>query len=300
MNATPTYRHSWSLLLLIFCLSLPVKLIAAQNMVWDIDIVPVVARGQAWLEGGAFPVYGTLSSVAAYNMPFLVWLHLPALIITDDVQIAMLMTLLVFNAIGTLYCYLAGAALFQPRTGIIAAALFTFSEISVSSSYIAWAQLLLPVFFIAVFYHVWQWRIRAQGRHLALAGIFATAAFMTHFAAIMLFPAMLIVALVSRARWQWRSLLVGAGVCLLLLAPYVRFQVERDFVDLRAFLTRTSPIPAEVLAEYEQTIGQQLPAASATQRPNPPVTSEICHHRKLHPSRPLNLHQPHPPCQNAS
>jgi hypothetical protein len=274
MNNSSPYRHAWSLLLLIFCLSLPVKLIAAHNMVWDMDIVPVVAHGQAWLAGGAFPVYGTLSSVAAYNMPFLVWLHLPALIITDDARLAMLMTLLVFNAVGTLYCYLAGAALFQPRAGIIAAALFTFSETSVSSSYTAWAQLLLPVFFIVVFYHLWQWRIQAQGRHLAVAGIVATAAFMTHFAAIMLFPAMLLFALVSRARWQWRSFLLGVGGCLLLLAPYLFFQIDRDFVDLRAFLTRKSPIPAAVLAQYEQTIGQQLavvaPETASTHSVIPP------------------------------
>lgn len=255
-------RHYWSLLFLIFCLSLPVKLIAAHNMVWDMDIVPVIARGQGWLDGGAFPAVGTLSSVAAYNMPFLVWMHLPALLLTDDPRVAMLVTLVIFNFIGTLYCYLAGAAVFQPRTGIIAAALFTFSETSVSSAYTAWAQLLLPVFFIAVFYHLWQWRITATGWHLAGAGIIATAGFMTHFTGIMLFPAMLIFAVVSRARWQWWAFFLGAVMCGLMLAPYLAFEAERDFVDLRAFLTRRSPIPAEVLAQYEQTYGQNLPAVT--------------------------------------
>jgi hypothetical protein len=236
-------------------------------MGWDMDFVPVIANGLRWLEGGAFPAYGTLSSVAAYNMPFLVWLHLPALWLTRDPYATMLLTLLAWNALGTAYAYWAGKNLLDERVGLIAAALFTFSEVGVSGSYTAWAQLLLPTFYLLVWVHVERWRNTERGRHLALAGIFATAAMMTHFSAVLLYGALLLFALITRARWQWRWFMGGSAVCLALVAPYLAFQVERDFVDLRAFLTRQSTIPREVMAQFEQYSYNAPPSTPAEPAP---------------------------------
>lgn len=249
MSISKIPAYVW--LIAIIALSLPFKLMAAQNMVWDMDIVPVIVRGLTWLEGGAFPAYGTLSSVAAYNMPGLVWLHLPAMLITRDPFWVMVLTLLAFNIIATWYGYRIGAAMWHPLAGLLAAALFTFSETGISSAYTAWAQLLLPGFFVMTFYHLWQWIQHERGIYLAGAGIIATLAFMTHFTAVLLYPAMLIVALITRAKWQWRWLMGGAAICLLMFAPYLLFQIERDFVDLRAFFTQDNTIAPEVLAEYD-------------------------------------------------
>ncbi|MEL6527133.1 MAG: hypothetical protein AAFQ07_15630, partial [Chloroflexota bacterium] len=72
-------RH-WAIWLVI-ALSAPAKLIAAINMPWDIDIVPVVERNVQY----ALTPIGTLSSVAAYNLPMLEWMHLPAQWLTGNV-----------------------------------------------------------------------------------------------------------------------------------------------------------------------------------------------------------------------
>ncbi|MCU0514791.1 MAG: hypothetical protein MUE40_19730, partial [Anaerolineae bacterium] len=258
-------------LLLLWLLTLPVKWLAAHNMGWDIDFVPVVAYGLRFLEGGAFPVHGTLSSVAAYNMPLLVWLHLPALALTRSPYMAMLLTLLVWNGVGTLYAFIAGRQLAGDRAGLAAAALFTLSETGVSGSYTAWAQLLLPTFYLVVWVHLWRWQATGRGVHLALCGSVATAALMTHFSAIVLYPALLVMALLTRARWQGRWLAAGTAISLALLLPYGLFQIERDFVDIRAFLTRQPTIPAAVLAQYRSAAAETPappPVMATTPRPN--------------------------------
>lgn len=271
-SAQASLSPRWGLLLLILVIlaGLPVRLAAAQNMPWDMDYVPVIALGQRLLDGGPFPMYGTLSSVAAYNMPMLVWLHIPALTLTRDPSQTILLTELTINTLGIIYSYLLGSALFDRRVGLAAAILFSFSEVGISAAYTAWAQLLLPSFTVAVMYYLWLWRLQEKGRYLALSGIIATAAFMTHFAAVMLYPAMLVWALLTRARWQWHGLAAGIVVCVIMFAPYLAFQVNRDFVDLRAFFSRDENVPAEVLELARQfSDGATRPALETTPEAQP-------------------------------
>jgi len=86
--------NPWGLALLaLLLLSLPVKLASARLMPFDLDYAPVLRLGHEFLRGeGPFPVYGTLSSVAAYNWPMLPWLQMPALALTDSPFWAILLT----------------------------------------------------------------------------------------------------------------------------------------------------------------------------------------------------------------
>lgn len=245
-----TKRRKYMLFVFILLLGVPVKLFAAQNMVWEMDIIPVVARTTHFMSGDPFPVAGTLSSVAGYNMPGLVWLNAPAIFLLGDLWLAMVFTQLAFNLIGTAYAFVLGATTFNRRAGLAGAAVFTLMENSISGSYTAWAQLIMPTFGLMVAAHLLLWIKREHGGHLAAGGVAAVFGFMTHFAAVVMFPAMLLMALVSRARWQLRGFMIGAGISALLLAPYIVFQVQRDFVDLRAFITRDTMVP-DALAQYE-------------------------------------------------
>jgi len=238
------------LFIALFAISIPLKLIAAQHLAFDMDFVPIIARGTAFLDEGIFPAYGTLSSVAAYNLPFLPWLHLPALLITRDIAAVFILTGLAFNLLGTWAVYRLGGELFNPLVGLVAAALFTFSETSVSSSYTAWAQLYLPTFYALTMLFLWRWKARDKPIYATLAIITATAAFMTHFSAILLYPAILIFMLLASVRWHWRGILAGVFISALMGTPYLLFQIERDFVDLRAFLTRETLVEQAVLDRY--------------------------------------------------
>ncbi|MEO1287515.1 MAG: glycosyltransferase family 39 protein [Chloroflexota bacterium] len=243
----PPFLKHHKLILLIWLMSVPLKLFVAQNMPWDIDIVPVVARNAQYT---LTPV-GTLASVAAYNLPMLEWLHLPAQWLIGDVWWTIVLTLLTINLLGTLAIYGLGKSMFSQRVGLVAGILFTFSEVGVSSSYTAWAQLLLPAFFAMTLYTLWLWVKHEKGYWLAISGIIATVAFMTHFSAVLLYPAMLAFALVTRAKWQWNWLIIGAIIIGLFFAPYIIFQIERDFIDARAFITQEPLVSNAILAQYE-------------------------------------------------
>lgn len=266
-NLTTIGSAQHLLLALILLASIPVKLLAAQNMVWDIDIVPVVTLGLDFFAGGAFPVYGTLSSVAAYNMPMLVWLQMPAMLLTHDPWQIMLLTQLAINLVGSIYVYRLGAGLAGPRLGLLAALLFTFSETGISGAYTAWAQLLLPSLFAIVGFYLWRWTSQNSARGLALSGIVAVVAFMTHFGAVLLLPAMFILGLLTRARWHLRALLFGTLLCAALFAPYLTFQAGRDFVDLRAFFSRELRIPPEQMAPFLALRDEGAPAQPVPSQP---------------------------------
>jgi 4-amino-4-deoxy-L-arabinose transferase-like glycosyltransferase len=240
-------RLSYLLLACIILVSLPIKFLAAQNMPYDIDIVPVLARNVDY----TLTAVGTLSSVAAYNFPMLEWLHLPLQALTGNVWWTIFLTLLIFNILSTFATFCLADSMFDSRAGLAAATLFTFSEVGISSTYTAWAQLLLPGFFVMTVFFLWEWRKQEKGIYLAAVGLIATAAFMTHFSALLLYPAMLAFAVITKAKWQWRWLLVGATASLLMLMPYLLFEIDRDFVDLKAFVTQDVLVAPEVMAEYE-------------------------------------------------
>ncbi|MDE2748992.1 MAG: glycosyltransferase family 39 protein [Chloroflexota bacterium] len=227
------------------------KVYSSQLMTWEVDYVPLIARGQAWLHGGDFPVVGTLSSVAAFNMPFLVWMQIPALLITNNVKLALLGTQLSVNLLTTCVIFRLGGELFDRRAGLLAAALFTFSEVGIASAYTAWAQMQLPGFFALIAYLLYRWKRDNRSWAAALTLILATAAFMTHFSAVLLYAVIVLMIIALRFPVNWRAVLVGLLVSGIMLAPYLAYEARVDFVDLKAFFTRRNTISAEVLAEYD-------------------------------------------------
>ena len=250
MPSTRSARFHTIGLIVVLLVSGALKLFASQMLAWDADFVPVLARGQAWLDGGNFPVVGTLSSVAAFNMPFLVWMQIPALILTRDVQLALVGTQLVFNLLGTVVLYRLGGLLFDRRAGLLAAMLFSFSEIGISGSYTAWAQLQLPGFYALTALCLFLWKREGRNWQIALTCIVATAAFMTHFSAVMLYAVIAVFCPVLRLPLNRRGLLAGLVLSGFMLMPYLAYDAQFDFVNLKAFVTRRSTLSAEALAAY--------------------------------------------------
>lgn len=252
-------------------LSAAFKLSLSDTVIFDYDIVPVVALGWEWLHaGGPFPVHGTLASVAAYNLPGLVWLHLPALMVTSSPWLAMVLTLLWFNMLGTFAAYALGRELSDPLGGAAAALLFAFSEGAIAATTTAWAQLLLPTFFVGVALCLFRWRRTGHGGWMLAAGLIALLAFMTHFSAVLLLPVMIVFWLLSGAALRWRWLLLTAALAGALLAPYLAFQAQRDFRDLQAFLTRRVQIPQDAF-EAVRAEARRLANAQAAFVPAPPT-----------------------------
>ena len=242
--------HTEAIFVALLILSVAVKLYAAQLLAWEADYVPLITRGRAWLDGGAFPVVGTLSSVAAFNLPFLVWMQLPAQLLTRDVPTILIGTQLLFNLLGSWIAFLLGRRLYGDKAGLLGALLFTFSEVGISSAFTAWAQLLLPGFFLIFAYCLVMWRQEKRAWHVALTWIAATAAFMTHFSAVVLYAVIIVFMLALRLPLKRRGLSAGVVLSALMLLPWLQYQSRVNFVDLRAFLTQQPTLDAATLAGY--------------------------------------------------
>ncbi len=129
--------------------------------------------------------------------------------------------------------------------------LFAFSNVGITGAYTAWAQLQLPGFFALFVYCLFRWK-REENRawQAALSLLAATAAFMTHFSAALLYGVLVIAMILLGLPLNRRGLLAGFLLSLIMLAPYLIYEARVDFVDLQAHITRRSRINAEVLAEY--------------------------------------------------
>ncbi len=273
MPRPPQIRFCQAAFWLLIAASIGVKLVAAQLLVWEADYVPLIARGSAWLDGGAFPVVGTLSSVAAYNLPFLVWLQLPALLLTRHVPTVLIGTQLAFNLLATFAAYRLGVEFIDERAGMIAATLFTYSQIGISSAYTAWAQLLLPGFGVFFVYYLYRWKVTGRAGFVALTWLVATAAFMTHFSAVLFFGVLAALWLILRLPWNARGVAAGALLSVAMLTPYLVFEVGQEFADLRAFFTRSHRIDTQTLAQYAhlkpEAPSSQADAPHAAEAPPP-------------------------------
>lgn len=234
--------------------SAALKLYASRLLAWEVDYVPVLARSQTWLDGGIFPVVGTLSSVAAFNMPFLVWMQLPALLITKDLRLVLVGTQLSVNLLTTCIVYRLGGELFDRRAGLLAALLFAFSNVGIAGAYTAWAQLQLPFFFALFAYCLLRWKRENRAWQAALALIAATSAFMTHFSALLLYGVIAVVWLSIGLPLNRRGLLAGLLLSLMMLAPYLVYEARVDFVDIKAHVSRRSRVSAEVSSQYTHLI----------------------------------------------
>ena len=85
-------------------------------------------------------------------------MQLPALLFTRDVRFALVATQLLFNLFGTWIVFRLGSNVFDNRAGLVGAALFTFSDIGITSAYTAWAQLLQPTFLVTFAYCLFLWK----------------------------------------------------------------------------------------------------------------------------------------------
>lgn len=240
-----------ALVLILFVISLAIKLYAAQDLIWDYDVVPVIGRGMGFFESGTFPAYGTLSSIGVFNMPGLVWMQMPVMVFSKDIPTILIVTQLFWNLIGTLAIFRLGRRLFNPTAAVIAAAVWTFSEFSITGSFTAWAQLHLPTFTALLLLFLYEWYETKSAQYFALAIITASGAFMIHFSAIMFYPLIFVFWLLIRPPLKIKGLLVGGFVSLILLSPYLSFQIEREFQDLKGFVSNKSQLSGAIMESVQ-------------------------------------------------
>jgi len=209
---------------------------------WSADMVAVIKTVEQFSKHGVFPVKGILSSVAAYNMPGLVWLLLPASLIFSDPSWVSMATAIPLNLLAAFILYKLSSRLMHRNLALACAITYCLSPLTFEWSRSLWAQHYLGAFYIFIVYFLAGWAIDRKVCYGATAIVFIVYATMIHFSSLVLLGAWGVVWLLWRPPIRFSRMLLALLVCAILLTPYLYFQMERDFQDLKAFVVGKSLI----------------------------------------------------------
>jgi len=205
-------------------------------------MVAVIKTVEQFSKHGVFPVKGILSSVAAYNMPGLVWLLLPASLIFSDPSWVSMATAIPLNLLAAFILYKLSSRLMHRNLALACAITYCLSPLTFEWSRSLWAQHYLGAFYIFIVYFLAGWAIDRKVCYGATAIVFIVYATMIHFSSLVLLGAWGVVWLLWRPPIRFSRMLLALLVCAILLTPYLYFQMERDFQDLKAFVVGKSLI----------------------------------------------------------
>lgn len=199
-----------------------------------------------WVNGGALPLAANKSSAGIMNPPLVEYLiGLPLMLRTTILSAVRFQALLGVGAVLALYLY--AAPLFGRRVALLAAFLFAVSPWAVTYSRFIWNPNPIPFFSTLLLGSLLAVAAGAERRpvHLALAFLWLAAVTQLHLSGLVLIPVVGLVLLLFRRRW-WPGpeqdgaakgvwpLLVGAGLFLLLYAPFLLYEAAAGFGDVRA------------------------------------------------------------------
>lgn len=204
----------------------------------DEDVLRALVQAHAFVQEGRVPRYANHTDLGSHFPPGTMWLALPGVLLTPQSRHA--------EAIGSVTLYLATLAglfvlatrYFGRSTAIVAASLYALSPVAVTLAPILWPR-GHPFFLVWMAYAATRWVDDDDGRWLALAGVVWAAGLYVH---LELAPAALMLPVlwgVYRPRIHWPSLSAAIVISMVLWAPYLDFQRERAFIDLRSQLTMT-------------------------------------------------------------
>jgi len=214
----------------------------------NFDLVPHVESAQAFLTHGQLPDRGCLNGFASYIPPGTTWLFLPGVFVFNDPRLfEALGSGLLF--IGTLLGILVLAYdVWGLRCALLAVLLYGLSELGLHYAGSLWPR-------GHAFFYVWMIYWTARWTHCQEAK-YLTAALVTWAVGMYVFleiaPALCILPVMwwlHRPAVRLRALAVGIGVSLVIWYPYLAFEAERGFMDLRSQVQQQPILPAR----YQQS-----------------------------------------------
>jgi len=148
----------------------------------------------------------------------------------------------VTNLLAAFILYKLSSRLMHRNLALACAIIYCFSPLTFEWSRSLWAQHYLGAFYIFIVYFLAGWAIDRKVCYGATAIVFIAYATMIHFSSLVLLGAWGVVWLLWRPPIRFSRMLLALLVCAILLTPYLYFQMERDFQDLKAFVVGKSLI----------------------------------------------------------
>jgi hypothetical protein len=240
---------------------LPIGAIAAFLRLWQHDLVPflddearLLAAAQDILAGHIPLTSGFPTSIHINEPPLAATLAaLPMTLSHDPMWVSGCLAML--DALAAVFVYLAAKHVAGQFAGLAAGLLYMVAPAAIYFSrriYYSEAEPFFIALALLMCIRAWKWKV---GRALGLGLVAAACAAELHATAAGILAVWLLVALAAGRFPSYRPVLVGAGVVLLTLAPYIYLQVQTHGADLQA--------AARFAAEPKLTDAQGLKVAAS-------------------------------------
>lgn len=227
---TFTRNHWWLLAILIVAVYLRVSHIGLLEFKADEANSAILAEKMA--RGQSFPSVGLTYSVGVRQAPLYIYLLAPFFWFSPDpASFTIGWGLASAAAVGL--CYWIGRKYFSEKVGLMAAALFAVSPWAVIYSRKIWPQDFLPVFCTALLWMWYEFLIQEKRGYLLGIVLLSVAAWQVHLTATNLIALGGVLWLVCRYPLNWKRIGIALGINLLLLLPYIGFQMRQDWEDFR-------------------------------------------------------------------
>jgi hypothetical protein len=209
------------------------------------DMIVSIEATQDLINGGGFPDRGILTSFGSYTPPGGTWLMLPGLVVFEDPRL--------FEYVGSLGLFvgtLCGIFFLARRSfglpsALLAVALYSYSELGLLAGSTLFATHTTRCFYVWMTYCVGRW-VDEDNPNVLAGAILVWAAgmyvFMEMAPAILVVPA---IWLLYRPSIRLAPLTIAAVLAGALWYPYLRFEADRDFADVRSQVLRESIRPID-------------------------------------------------------
>lgn len=208
----------------------------------DPDFVVPLYETEALLTTGKLPDRGNVTSFGAYAPPGTAWLFVPGLL-TGDPHLYQAMGSIPLYVLTGVGIYLLTSMFLSPVGSLTATALWAFSSHGLYFAQSLWA-VGHPVWYVWLSVFAFWWVHKREAKWLGaalltwMAGMYV---FMTIAPAVLILP---VLWALYRPPVRIRAIAPFVVVGLLIWSPYLAFQAQREWVDLKAQLLRV-PIPAD-------------------------------------------------------
>jgi Dolichyl-phosphate-mannose-protein mannosyltransferase len=229
--------------LLIAVVGISLALQGWRSRLPSFDALVDIDNAHEFIVNRHIPDHGVLTSLVSHSPPGIAWLTVPGELLFRDPRL--------FQYVGSVAVYLGtliGIFLlanmyFGPQCAVLSVAVYGLSELGLTVASSLWQRYPIHLFYVWMVYFAGYWVRTKQAKHLAAAiAVWGTGmyVFMEFAPAVFILP---VIWIYYRPPVQIRPLLIAGILIGVVWYPYLRFEVNRDFVDLKSQVFRQYILP---------------------------------------------------------
>jgi Dolichyl-phosphate-mannose-protein mannosyltransferase len=211
----------------------------------NFDVLTSITAAQDLIDAGRLPDKGVLTSFGSFTPPGGAWLMVPGLLIFGDPRLFDYVGSVALF-VGTLFgIFLLARRYLGRRCAFLAVVVYAFSEPGLSAASSVWPRYPIHTFYVWTIYWATRWADDDEPNFLGLSiltwsvGLFV---FMEMAPAILAIP---VIWMLSRPSVRIAPVLTAIVLAAVVWSPYLRFEKNRKFADLRSQFARESLWPVD-------------------------------------------------------